>query len=120
MYYGYWIVVGSFWTHVCTLGTIYSAGLYVVPIADTFKCGRGEAAWVPSIFNSLMLGFAYFSGVLLDSVPLVLVFTSGILLETLGLLALSYSTDLSHVYAASCLVGLGLAGAGPSARSPAR
>ena len=51
-----WSVVAASWVvHVCTLGTIYSAGIYFLPVARAFEVGRGEAAWMGSLWMCTIL-----------------------------------------------------------------
>ena len=112
-YEGWRIVVASFILHFASLGVVYSFGLYVLPLSQSFGVGRGSAAWAGSIMVGLMLGLCPFSGRALDLLHPTVIFLGGSALVAAGLLGLSYAESLGVAYACAVVAGIGLSFCGP-------
>lgn len=55
-WYGWVIVLASFFVHVFVLGNVYSFGVFYPVYIDAFKSNQGSVAWVGSIGGCLMVG----------------------------------------------------------------
>lgn len=54
--WGWVVVLSSFIIHVIVDGITYSFGVLFIALLDDFKGGKGESAWILSIFVGMTLG----------------------------------------------------------------
>ena len=84
-------VCAAFIIHFVALGTLYSVGLYFIPLADEFSTDRSTTSWSGSLLGGVMLSFAAPAGALVDKLRSELLFVLGTTLLSSGLLCASFS-----------------------------
>lgn len=104
---GWSVVCASWMVHFCNLGTIYSVGVYFVPISQAFGKGRGETAWMGSIIMATML-LSSLGHANLARKSLRGTFLLGAILLGSGLAITSVVTSIGGVYASCVVAGAGL------------
>ncbi len=88
------VVISSILVHIAALGVLYSFGVYLLPIAETFETDRAGAAWVGSVSTGASLGFSALWGRLLPRVGVRPMLLGGIVLAAAGMLLASISQEL--------------------------
>eukprot|EP00038_Savillea_parva_P024874 m.45367 g.45367 ORF g.45367 m.45367 type:complete len:578 (-) comp6642_c0_seq2:83-1816(-) len=104
-----WLVVLASWLqHFVILGTLYSSGLYILPMSRAFDTGRGVAAWVGSLWYGVTIFTSVPASLLTDRTGLRwLSFLCAVVLGV-GLVASAEALQLWQLYVFAVIVGLGL------------
>ena len=97
-YYGWVIVVVSFFTLFFTLGTRFSFGVFYVAILKEYGWGRGETAGAFSLSLVIHALFAMVTGTLIDRFGPRTLFPIGATFLAMGLAATSRITAIWHLY----------------------
>ena len=98
VYYGWVIVVVSFFTLFFTLGTRFSSGLFYVAILK--ECGWGRAATAGAFSLAMLIHgfFAIVTGTLIDRFGPRALFPIGAIFLAIGLAAASRINAIWHLY----------------------
>jgi MFS family permease len=109
IFYGWFVVAGTFAVTFVGFGCAYSFGDFLLPLQHDFAASRGSISLVFSIAGFFYFGLGVVSGPLADrfgSKPLAVV---GMILTGVGLAVASIAQNLIQVYAAYGFgVGLGI------------
>lgn len=114
VFHGYYVAVATFVMNFVSLGTFYSAAVFIVPLEATFAgAGRGVITLLPTIYLSVALlsslGAGWTQGILqrrgLSVTP---VFTMGGLCIGVGAVGSSYGTSLGVVLLYAIITGIGI------------
>ena len=80
----------------------------IIPMSRTFNTGRGEVAWVGSMWTGFMILLSVPTGMLPDRIGLKLVACIGAVLLGVGLAASGEARELWVLYLLAVVVGMGL------------
>jgi len=113
VFYGYWIVVATFFFAFIFSGCgFYSFSLFVIPLQADLGWDRGEIMATLTFFFLVGGITAPFIGRVVDRYGVRRVMTAGALVAGLGFTLLSLVNDLWHFYGSYVIIGLGMAGTG--------
>jgi len=108
VFYGWWIVVASFFVAMCVGGIIfYGFTAFFEPIVDDLGWSYTQVSLAASLRGLEMGLFAPLTGMLADHWGPRRVIFSGIIITVVGLFLLSITTSLSMFYGAFGLIAMG-------------
>ena len=109
IFYGWFVVAGTFAVTFVGFGCAYSFSDFLLPLQQDFAASRGSISLVFSIAGFLYFGLGVVSGPLADRYGSKLFAVLGMILTGVGLCVASIAQSLIQVYAAYGLgVGLGI------------
>ncbi len=109
IFYGWFVVAGTFAVTFVGFGCAYSFGAFLLPLQHDFAASRGSISLVFSLAGFLYFGLGVVTGPLADRWGSRRLAVSGMILTGIGLGAASMARNLTEVYAAYGLgVGLGI------------
>lgn len=113
VFYGYWIVLGTFFCLLITSGCgFFAFSLFIRPLQADLGWGRGEIMAAFTIYF-LVTGVASpFIGRVVDRYGARKVISIGALIVGLGFVSLSQASNLWHFYVSYAVVGVGMAAMG--------
>jgi len=113
VFYGYWIVVATFFCLFITSGCgFFAFSLFVKPLQAHFGWGRGEIMAAFTIFLLVMGTTSPFIGRVIGRYEARRVIATGALVVGLGLVSLSQMNSLWHFYLSYAVIGVGMAAMG--------
>ena len=118
-YAGWWNLAAGFVCSVLVVGsTIYSFGLYVTPVSESFGLSRAQANVGMMIFAVSIAVWSPLVGSLLDRIPAQAILCAGGVLLGAGLCSIANTASLRWVcFAIAVPLALGMTCAGPLAAS---
>jgi MFS family permease len=109
VFYGWFVVAGTFAVTFVGFGCAYSFSAFLLPLQHDFNASRGSISLVFSIAGFLYFGLGVISGPLADRFGSRLLAVAGMILTGIGLALASVAQSLIQVYAAYGFgVGLGI------------
>lgn len=113
MYQGYKVLIATFLCRFVALGALYSSGLFLVYLEETFDVPGSIASFFPSIYGSLALLSALIAGYVQDKlinrdIPISFLFVFGGMMLGGGMIGSSYSNDIVQVLLFACFTGTGI------------
>jgi MFS family permease len=109
IFYGWFVVAGTFAVTFVGFGCAYSFSDFLLPLQHDFAASRGSISLVFSIAGFFYFGLGVISGPLADRFGSKLLAVVGMILTGVGLAAASIAQSLIQVYAAYGFgVGLGI------------
>jgi len=113
VFYGYWIVVATFFCVFITSGCgFYAFSLFVKPLEADFGWGRGVIMAASTIYFMVVGVAAPFVGRLVDRYGASKVIAIGAFIAGLGFILLRLMNNLWYFYGGWTVVGVGMAAAG--------
>ncbi|MBC8246766.1 MAG: MFS transporter [Deltaproteobacteria bacterium] len=113
IFWGWYVVMGSFFIMIVTYGVRYSFGVFVKPMFAEYNWPMTIISLGASVNLVMYACSSLFTGWLLDRIAPKWVMTIGILVTTLGLILSSFIKTPLHLYLCyGVLVGAGSAGCG--------
>jgi MFS family permease len=113
IFYGYWIVVATFFCLFITSGFgFFAFSLFVKPLQGYFGWGRGEIMTAFTIYLLVMGMTSPFIGRLIARYEARKVIATGALAVGLGFISLSQINSLRHFYFSYAVIGVGMAAIG--------
>lgn len=113
IYQGYIVLVATFINRFVALGALYSSGLLIVPLEDTFDVSRGYASLFPSIYGCMALLSALIAGYLQDLLanhdrPVSIIFFFGGFCLGGGMICASYAETFEIALFCASIIGTGI------------
>jgi len=109
VFYGWFVVAGTFAVTFVGFGNAYSFGAFLPSLQHDFAASRGSVSLVFSLAGFFYFGLGVISGPLADRWGSRLLAVTGMILVAVGLALASVARSLTEVYAAYGLgVGLGI------------
>ena len=109
VFYGYWVLMATFFCLFITAGCgMFAFSLFVKPLQAELGWGRGEIMVAFTIFFSFVGASAPFIGRIIDRFPAKKVIALGAFVTGLGFVSASQMNSLWHYYLSYAVVGVGV------------
>ena len=113
VFYGYWIVVATFFcTFIYSGCGFFAFSLFVKPLQADFGWGRGEIMTAFTIYYLVMGVASPFIGRVIDQYGAKTVISTGAFIAGLGFASSSLVSNLWHLYASYAIIGAAMAAVG--------
>ena len=113
VFYGYWIVVATFFCAFIYSGCgFFAFSLFVKPLQADFGWGRGEIVTAFTIYYLVMGVASPFIGRVIDHYGAKTVISTGAFIAGLGFASSSLVSSLWHLYASYAIIGVAMAAVG--------
>jgi len=113
VFYGYWIVVATFFCAFIYSGCgFFAFSLFVKPLQTDFGWGRGEIVTAFTIYYLVMGVASPFIGRVIDHYGAKTVISTGAFIAGLGFASSSLASNLWHLYASYAIIGAAMAAVG--------
>ena len=96
--YGWVIVTGSFVIYFITLGTSQSIGVIYSDLLKYFNRGKGETAWLPSLFSGMMFLMGPLAGFLTERFGCRCITIVGAITMAVGMFTSAFVPTLPLLY----------------------